>query len=194
MTISNIFKKFFTTLGIIVLELFKLRPWMVWDMDGCIANIYEHDDYLEKLDDKRFFLETNAYYETIEALKLFIEKHPFWGVAICSKPMPNSWCRIEKDGWLNTYLPEIKVRMYVPATANKSIYIKKKLYSRKIYFFDDYTHNLIEMENSKVCCKVIKVKNQINCKNGVWKGPILNTYEVAPETILKEIEEICDIA
>ena len=56
MTIANIFKKFFTTLGIIVLELFKLRPWMVWDMDGCIANIYEHDDYLGKLNDKRFFV------------------------------------------------------------------------------------------------------------------------------------------
>lgn len=183
-------KKLYVSIGIFILECLHMRPWLVWDMDGCLANMYEHEDYMERLNEKKFFLEINAYYETIEALKMFIQRHPFYGIAICSKPMPNAWCQVEKEGWMNTYLPEVKVRMYVPASEDKSKYIKTTLSSKRVYFFDDYSANLFEMEKSKVCYKVIKVRNQINCKNGTWKGPILNTNNVSTKDILKGIEEM----
>ena len=174
-----------------ILGILGLRKAQIWDMDGCLANIYEHDDYLDNLSKRKFFLNLNAYYKTIAALKLMMWNHPEYLYGICSKCMDNDWCEIEKDAWMNLYIPEIELRMFVPHNVEKSVYIRKYLKRcNHIVFLDDYTHNLFELEQSGLCKRLVKVRNQINCKTGKWKGDILDTQDVSIEEILFNLNEI----
>ena len=172
------------------LSIFHLQKILVWDMDGCLVNTYEHPDYLENLDKIKFFLDCNAYHNTIAALKVFRYLHPDCAFAICSKLMNNNHCEVEKDGWMNIYLPWIKIRMYVPHNVNKSEYLRKVVKSKRIFFFDDHSPNLFELLKSKVCYKLIKVKNQINCKKGSWNGAKLDGTTTDLLKMVNDLETI----
>lgn len=172
------------------LDLIRMRRYLIFDMDGVLVNTYEDEDYMEKLDKKNFFLWCRPYYKMVEAVRIFREKHPDCGFAICSKPMDNDWCGVEKYAWVNTYTPWFKPIILVPQSENKSEFIKKIIKSKRLYVFDDYTYNCVELLMSRIFRLVIKVKNHINCKKGTWDGPILDIVNSPVTEIVANMERL----
>ena len=50
------------------LYFLHIRKYLVWDLDGCLVNMYENDDYLEKMEQKR----KSKKYKKLEKLMMKI--------------------------------------------------------------------------------------------------------------------------
>lgn len=157
------------------------------DMDGCIAQFHAKQNYLEEMYEEEFFKKLDPYSRIIFALQDFEKKHPEVQMCILSAYPNSPFAKKEKIEWLDKYFP-IKNRIFLEAGKNKSEYICDL--SKDDYLLDDYTKNLLEWERAGG--KGIKVKNELNCKSGVWKGARVDLFDI-PADITQQIEEILGI-
>lgn len=154
------------------------------DMDGCVARFYAEQNYLEEMYEKGFFKRLRPYAKMILSLKKFAQRHPEVELCILSAYPSNSYAEEEKNEWLDIYFP-IKKRIFMNVGKSKSSCIPD--ISKDDFLLDDHTKNLVEWENAGGTG--IKVRNEINCKNGTWKGEIIIAFDNSEE-IVKKLEMV----
>ena len=156
------------------------------DMDGCLARFYEEKNYLDRMCKKGFFKNLKPYSEMLEALEIYSYYSPDVELYILSACPDSEFAKEEKNEWLAENFP-VKNRIFMRAGENKASFVPD--ISRDDYLLDDHTKNLFEWEAAGGTG--IKVKNEVNCKNGTWKGAVINGLETSEE-ILEKLEEIID--
>lgn len=154
------------------------------DMDGCIARFYAAENYLEEMFEKDFFRTLDPYTRMILALRKFSEFHPDVILCILSACPLSSFAKGEKEEWLDAFFP-VKNRIFLEAGENKASFIPD--ISKDDFLLDDHTRNLLEWEEAGGTG--IKVKNELNCKKGTWKGFIVDSF-CSPEKIVEELEKM----
>ena len=166
------------------LEPISNEKVILWDQDGTMANIFVNG-FLEKVFYPGFFEGLDEYPETIKAIKEIHRRHPHIKQYLCSTLTPTKHCETEKNGWLDVRIGDIipmNRRIFVPHGSKKSDCIPGDI--SKVMIVDDYSTNCFDVKEAGGMA--VKYKNDINCKNGTWKGPIVNglgTYK----TIYQEL-------
>ena len=89
-----------------------------------------------------------------------------------------------KNKWADCHMPFVvpSHRIYVKSGVSKTAYIKGGI-SKNDILLDDYTANLRDWEDHGG--HGIKIRNNINCKNGIWKGQIIYNQDDIPVIISK---------
>lgn len=156
------------------------------DMDGTVARFHVVS-FLERMYEENFFRNLNPFARFVAGLNLLISNHPEVKFCVLSAYPPSPFAKEEKNRWLDEHLP-IENRIFVPMGENKSDYIP--FITKNDYLIDDYTLNLLEWD--KAGGTGIKVKNDFNCKNGVWQGYRVDALDT-PEAIARNLEFLMDI-
>ena len=157
------------------------------DMDGTLANFYEDQECLENMWEKGFFRNLKPYPHILEAIALFIKTYPEVEVYISSSVIDSPYCEIEKNEWLDQYLPQIdqKHRFFPPVGMSKGSIIDQ--ISPNDYLLDDYNNGLEAFK--KDGGSAIKFRNPINHKGKIgklWQGDILH-YDLLPKQMVEEL-------
>lgn len=175
-----------------------------FDMDGVVARF--HDSILdvdgcvqiELMYEKDFFRTLSPFQNMIDAIKLFVERHPeveVFSLSAAQLGDPPGFVR-QKDEWLDEFLPEIdkEHRIYPECGVAKSSYILGGL-SDNDYLLDDFNKNLNEWIRDGG--KAFKCKNNINHKGtgkyggdvgNLWTGDMVSNLD-SPEEILRQLED-----
>lgn len=178
------------------------------DMDGTIARF--HDNILdsegqvqiELMYQPEFFRTLEPFQNMIDAMKLFIAKHPeveVYSLSAAQHGDPPGFIR-QKDEWLDAFLPEIdrEHRIYPECGVAKSGYIPGGI-SVVDYLIDDFNKNLREWVRDGG--KSIKCKNNINHKGtgkfggnvgNLWTGDMISNLD-KPEDILWQLEDYMEL-
>lgn len=160
------------------------------DMDGTIARFYAHSKYEEAMFEPGFFKNLKPYRKVILGLKMFAKKHPDVPLFILSACITD-YSVTEKDEWatdhFNIVTPER--RIYMRVGEKKADFVPGGI-SNKDYLLDDYTKNVVEWTTAGG--KGIKIQNEINCKNGVWKGDKISSYDT-PSQFCENLEKILGV-
>lgn len=154
------------------------------DMDGSVARFHAKQNYLEEMYEETFFRNLDPYARIVAAIKKFAQKHPEVELCILSAYPLSSFAEKEKNEWLDEFLP-IKERIFLKAGDKKSDYIPE--ISKDDYLLDDYTKNLLEWTDAGGTG--IKVKNELNCRSGIWKGEKVDVFNSSDE-IVQDLERI----
>lgn len=155
------------------------------DMDGTVAQFYESQKCLEEMWSKGYFRNLKPYKRMVAALKRFIKKHPDVETFILSAYV-SPLSEAEKVEWLDELFPiPAENRILIPAGVNKAEVVGE--ITENDFLLDDYTKNLLDW--TAAGGTGIKVRNELNCKNGTWKGHRVSCYD-APDGILVDLEEI----
>lgn len=179
-----------------------------FDMDGVVARF--HDSILdvdgcvqiELMYEEDFFRKLSPFQNMIDAIKLFVERHPeveVYALSAAQLGDPPGFVR-QKDEWLNEFLPEIdkEHRIYPECGVAKSSYIPGGL-SDTDYLLDDFNKNLNEWIRDGG--KAIKCKNNINHKGtgkyggdvgNLWTGDMVSNLD-SPEEILRQLEDFMNL-
>ena len=153
-------------------------------MDGCLARFYAEENYLDKMFKRGFFKKLEPYSEMIAALEELSFYSPDIELYILSACPDSLFAEKEKDEWLLENFP-VKKKIFMKAGENKASFVPD--ISRDDYLLDDHTKNLFDWEEAGGTG--IKVKNEVNCKNGTWKGFVVNGLEPS-DKILEKLEKI----
>lgn len=142
------------------------------DMDGTIARFYEADDCLEKMYEPGFFKDLKPYKKAIKLIDKLHDKG--YNIYILSACIETASCRLEKNIWLNKYLPYITDdhRLFIPCDISKANYVKFMGYEdeRVNILIDDYSKNLIDWDDAFGKHGIaIKAINEINNKKNTYK-------------------------
>lgn len=163
------------------------------DMDGTLTRLYDEKNYLDRFNDKGFYLNIKPYFAAVEGINKLILEHPEIEVYILSATN-GKYCEFEKNRWLNKYLPSIKIenRIFMPHTENKIEYIPNGI-TPYDFILDDYNLILERVENE--CGVGIKAINNINNKGKIgkkWEGYGVKIFENKDvcENIIAIIEEV----
>lgn len=154
------------------------------DMDGTLAKW--NDVATEVLYEKGYYANLEPNYNLLNEIKRLINNGE--DIYILSSFLPDSkYALIEKNEWLNRYLPEIpeEKRVFVRYNDNKNEYISNGITSTD-YLIDDYTKNLIDWKNAGGTG--IKYLNGINHTNKTWDGHLLRD----DENISTNLEQILE--
>ena len=157
------------------------------DMDGTLA-VFRRVNTLETLYEKGYFLNLQPLENVLKAVKLIMNRHPEIEVHILSSVLSDSkYALVEKNAWLNRYLPEIDAphRIFPPCGADKKEYIPGNV-APNDFLLDDYTHNLTSWEPP---AKGIKLLNGTNHTHGTWQGQCIS-HEASPSEIADSIVAI----
>lgn len=157
------------------------------DMDGCIARFYAKENCLEEMYEKNFFRTLDPYKRMISALLKFSSLHSDVEFCILSAYPHSPFAKEEKEEWLNEFFP-VEKRIFMEAGQNKSSFIPD--ISKNDFLLDDHTKNLLEWEEAGGTG--IKVKNELNCKRGTWKGNKVDGFD-SVEEIVGELEKILGV-
>ena len=96
------------------------------DMDGTIADLYNQENWLEKLinEDNKIFLDCKPLISEKELLKIFpIDKYDLRVCSMTPKNATKQYCKNvieQKNIWLNKFFPSITKRYYLPYGNNKN--------------------------------------------------------------------------
>lgn len=164
-------------------------PRVFIDMDGTIVDIYSIENYLTKMYQEDFFYSLPTYKNTLEAVILFMRKHPDIECATLSSAMSENPGTIPgKNHWLDQKIPaDIRFgRIFTEYGRPKSDFIKGGI-SSSDYLLDDHSPNLIQWEEAGGTG--IKVLNQINGSGIKWKKQSISYLDKPQETVAK-IERI----
>lgn len=157
------------------------------DMDGTLAK-FKTVNTMESLYEEGYFLDLEPMQNVIDAVKLIIQQQPELPVYIISSVLSDSkYAMMEKNKWLDKYLPEISIenRFFPPCGENKLEYAPGGIRIND-YLLDDYTQNLNQWEPP---AKGIKLLNGINHTNESWQGNMLR-YDKEPEELARNIIDI----
>lgn len=176
------------------------------DMDGVLARFHEHNDCLERMDEKGFFKNLNAYENVVEALDVlfsFDSVQDCLELWILSSIYPYCYYQVkeEKIHWLqhsfskNLRQAAWENNMIFPVINDektKADYIKEHFGEINADFFllDDYSCNLRGWKAAGGTS--IKLVNDINDKgtNGpLWDGKRIR-YDYEPHRFATELKEI----
>lgn len=96
------------------------------DMDGTIADLYNQENWLEKLinEDNKIFLDCKPLISEKELLKIFpTDKYDLRVCSMTPKNATKQYCKNvieQKNVWLNKFFPSITKRYYLPYGNNKN--------------------------------------------------------------------------
>lgn len=159
------------------------------DMDGTIARFYESEHCMEEMLEPGFFRNLKPYRRVVNALKDFKEKHPEVQMFILSACVTDV-SAVEKDEWLDEYFPiDPKNRIFIKVGERKSDFAPGGI-GADDYLIDDYTKMLTEWEAAGG--NGIKIRNELNCANGTWKGNKICAFDLQNE-IEEMLEKILEI-
>lgn len=164
----------------------KIRLFV--DMDGTIARFHDNVNYLERMYEKGFFDGLLPFANAIEAIKKVHKLNPDIEIFVLSSCIdgepPN--CRIEKNQWIDRYIPFIdnKHRLFPAMNTNKTDVIPDGVKSTDI-LYDDYNKNLHEWQSKGGIS--VKCKNNINHKG--LNGPLWDGYIIDNSKTVKEITD-----
>ena len=159
------------------------------DMDGTLARFYEIDQYMEKMFEENFFRNLDPYTRVIKGIYKLQEKHPDIEIFVLSACISER-SKIEKAEWLEEYFPIDKAhQIFVMVGESKADFVPGGV-SKDDYLVDDYNKNLHEWTEAGGVG--IKIKNEINCQNGTWRGARVSTFD-DPDDTVANIEAILEL-
>lgn len=168
------------------------------DMDGTLARFHDQANYLERMFEKDFFRELEPFENMVEGVRQFIKDHPDVEVFIVSARVIGEppYCEVEKNAWLDRYLPEIDRdhRIFTDIGHSKAEYLPGGA-SKDDYLLDDYNKglNLFMYDGGSA----IKCHNNINQrglgayggeKGLLWTGAMVHVDD-RPEMISAELAQ-----
>lgn len=168
------------------------------DMDGTLARFHDQANYLERMFEKDFFRELEPFENMVEGVRQFIKDHPDVEVFIVSARVIGEppYCEVEKNAWLDRYLPEIDRdhRIFTDIGHSKAEYLPGGA-SKDDYLLDDYNKglNLFMYDGGSA----IKCHNNINQrglgayggeKGQLWTGAMVHVDD-KPEMISAELAQ-----
>lgn len=173
------------------------------DMDGTLARFHDEVDYIEKMWTKGFYSDLKPFESAVEGLKLFMAEHPEVEVFILSATLDGEppYCRVEKNEWLDRYLPQIdnEHRIFTEAGKPKPDYVPDGI-RQTDHLFDDYNKNLNEW--SDYGGQAVKAKNNINHKGlgayggevgKLWQGNIVDIMK-SPQSVSNGLAQVITTA
>lgn len=166
------------------------------DMDGTVADIHSEEEWRNRyLTEKGFFRNLKPFLNMIEGIRLFHENNPEIPIRVLSsaKDHLTGWdVTDEKDEWADYFLPFVQRndRIYVESGSLKEPVSKNHIG----ILLDDFSSNLHQW-----CGKGgvgIKCKNNVNCKNGTWKGDKISVHDDAVQIAsqLENVVRFCSFA
>lgn len=142
------------------------RQRLYVDMDGTLA-VFTPSNDMSILYEEGYFRKREPHKNVVEAVRMINSRCTDIEVYVLSAYLQDSkYALIEKNLWLDDYLPEIDLhrRVFVPCGVDKKSGVEGGLMSSDT-LLDDYTKNL----NNWIPAKGIKLLNGINHTNGTWK-------------------------
>lgn len=174
----------------------KMPKRLLVDMDGTLAKFHNEVNYLERMYEKGFFLELNPFENMVAGIRLFIHEHPEVDVFVASAKIVGEppYCELEKNEWLDRYLPEIdrSHRIFTDIGKSKAEYLEGGV-TPNDYLLDDYNQGLNLFMASGG--QGIKCHNNINQrglgayggdKGYLWTGKMVHTQD-SPELISAQL-------
>lgn len=173
------------------------------DMDGTLAKFHDEVNYLERMFEKDFFRELEPFENMVEGIRCFIQNNPDVEVFVLSARVIGEppYCEVEKNAWLDRYLPEIDSshRIYTDMGKSKAEFIPGGV-TKNDYLLDDYNKglNLWLFDGGSA----IKCHNNINQKGlgayggsagMLWTGDMVHTDD-SPDLIAAELAGHMDIS
>ena len=155
------------------------------DMDGTLTKFIPQDS-VNALYYKGYFLNLPPQENVVEAVKIIVKEYPEIEVFVLTAFLADSgYAYMEKKAWLDAVLPQIDVahRIFVPNGSDKKEYVHN--FSNTDVLLDDHTPNL----NKWAPARGIKLINDINNKNGSWKGEKVS-YDMEPLQLAEKIADI----
>lgn len=155
------------------------------DMDGTLTKFIPQDS-VNALYHKGYFLNLPPQENVVEAVKIIVKEHPEIEVFVLTAFLADSgYAYMEKKAWLDAVLPQIDAahRIFVPNGSDKKEYVRN--FSNTDVLLDDHTPNL----NKWAPARGIKLINDINNKNGSWKGEKV-PYDMEPLQLAEKIADI----
>ena len=168
------------------------------DMDGTLARFHDQANYLERMFEKDFFRELEPFTNMVEGVRQFMQDHPDVEVFIVSARVIGEppYCEVEKNAWLDRYLPEIdrEHRIFTDIGHSKAEYLPGGA-TKDDYLLDDYNRglNLFMYDGGSA----IKCHNNINQrglgayggeKGQLWTGAMVHVDD-RPEMISAELAQ-----
>lgn len=151
------------------------------DMDGTLARFHDQANYLERMFEKDFFRELEPFTNMVDGVRQFMQDHPDVEVFIVSARVIGEppYCEVEKNAWLDRYLPEIdrEHRIFTDIGHSKAEYLPGGA-TKDDYLLDDYNKglNLFMYDGGSA----IKCHNNINQRGSAPMAARRVSYGPAP--------------
>lgn len=159
------------------------------DMDGTLS-YFEKEASLEEITTKGYFRGRDPIRNVVSAIRYFAAVNPD-KVCILSSVFQDDHSINEKKEWLEEYLPEISLSIFVPYGQSKAEFVEG-IFGRSIthrdFLLDDFSKNLHEWTGTG-----IKLYNDINGTKGTWTGYSVH-YNCSPEIIVNTLTGIMSVA
>ena len=168
------------------------------DMDGTLAKFHDEVSYLERMWEPMFFRNLKPFDNMVFGVRDFIAQHPDVEVFVLSSKILGEppYCEMEKNAWLDKYLPEIDAAHRIfPAVGTPKAYAVPDGITADDYLLDDYNKSLREWEAAGG--KAIKCHNNINQRGlgayggergALWEGAMVHTTD-RPEMVSAELAQ-----
>ena len=152
------------------------------DMDGVLA-VFRPVNQLEKLYERKYFLELPPQSEVIRAVKELIRMGEYEVYILSAVLSDSRYALEEKNLWLDMYLPEVPIerRLFPSCGTDKKQAIEGGVKSTDV-LIDDYTKNLLQWDPPG---SGLKLLNGINHTRGTWKGASVSLERVSEELAAK---------
>ncbi len=163
------------------------------DMDGTLTKFIDQSKNPDVLLQPGYFEALPPQQNVVDAVKLAVTQQKY-EVYILSAALDTPTAILEKDAWLDRYLPEVDGphRLFVANGSVKSLCVPGGVRENDI-LLDDYSHNLHEWVEAGGLG--IKVMNGINGHNGTWAssayypdGPRTIDIHMDPQTMLAAVQ------
>ncbi len=141
-------------------------------MDGTLAKFNSKRNALERFDKEKGFFSNLKPFINIDTINQLVENNIVEIFIISASP--NLQADIDKQKWINTYLPKVKKEniCFCRLGQNKAQIIKEQLnidIDNNCYLLDDYTKNLIEWNNSNGI-GIKRLTSLADNSRKIWKG------------------------
>ncbi len=154
------------------------KPRLFVDMDGTLA-VFNQIDKLETLYEQGYFVNLTPQVNVVDAVRMVQARDEIEVFVLSAVLTDSKYAQVEKNEWLNIYLPEIdeRHRIFVPCGEDKTMYVPDKILEEDV-LLDDYTVNLNAWEPP---AKGLKLLNGINGTKGTWQKSRISIEHSADE-------------
>ena len=154
------------------------KPRLFVDMDGTLA-VFNQIDKLETLYEQGYFANLMPQVNVVDAVRMVQARDEIEVFVLSAVLTDSKYAQVEKNEWLNIYLPEIdeRHRIFVPCGEDKTMYVPDKILEEDV-LLDDYTVNLNAWEPP---AKGLKLLNGINGTKGTWQKSRISVEHSADE-------------
>ncbi len=154
------------------------KPRLFVDMDGTLA-VFNQIDKLETLYEQGYFANLTPQVNVVDAVRMVQARNEIEVFVLSAVLTDSKYAQVEKNEWLNIYLPEIdeRHRIFVPCGEDKTMYVPDKILEEDV-LLDDYTVNLNAWEPP---AKGLKLLNGINGTKGTWQKSRISVEHSADE-------------